>query len=108
MYYEPHILQVWQDEQTEHDEFGRIVKLSDGGWVDVCGCRCDDNHSKLLKTETGEIYRSSYRIACDKTDGITMGDKVRCLNRDDLSERGSGIVGDLVRTNYLGYMQIWL
>lgn len=108
MYYEPHILQVWHGEQTEHDEFGRIVKVADGGWVDVCGCRCDDNHSKQLKTETGETYRSSYKIACDKNAAVKMGDKVRCLNREDMSERGSGKVGDLIKTNYLNYMQIWL
>ena len=108
MYYEPHILQVWLGVQTEHDEFVRIVKVADGGWVDVCGCRCDDNHSKLLKTETGETYHSSYRIACEKNDAVKMGDKVRCLNREDMSERGSGKVGDLIMTNYLNYMQIWL
>ena len=37
-----------------------------------------------------------------------MGDKVRCLNMEDMSERGSGKVGDLIKTNYLNYMQIWL
>ena len=108
MIYEPHILQVWCDEQTEHDDFGRIVKTAEGQWKDVIGCRCDDNHSKLLKTPTGETYHSSYKIACDRTESLKLGDKVRCLNRGDMTTRGSGIIGDLERTNYLNYMAIWL
>jgi hypothetical protein len=108
MYYEPHILQVWHGEQTERDEFGRIVKVSDGQWVDVIPCRCDDNHSKLIKTQTGETYHSSYKIACDKTSAVKLGDKVRVLDKSDGSERGAGVIGDLERTNYLSYMAIWL
>ncbi|MCR5697766.1 MAG: hypothetical protein K6G73_12405 [Marinilabiliaceae bacterium] len=106
MLYAPHILQVYREGETQTDEYGRISQRT-GEWVSAGICRCDDNTTMDLKSESGREYRSTYHIVAEKNLSIKAGDKIRCLTVDG-SIRGEGIANSVKSTNFLNYTEIWL
>lgn len=104
MDYAPHILMV-RNMLTAYDSNGRIIP-SDGSWVRLCPCRCDDDGSQELTTPTGEGYKSKYHVVAERHP-LSDGDEVLILDAEG-KERGKGTVTNLKRTNYLNYMHFYL
>lgn len=107
MYYSPHILQLKVITPPERDEYNRPIPGTGGeSWQDVCRCRCDDNTTKLFKSENGEWYRPDYRVVCDRSVSVKAGDRVRCMDGDKV--RGEGEVYIVKNMNYLCYSELWM
>lgn len=105
MIYAPHTLYKKQVGTIQTDAHGKPSAPSEQ-WVAVGACRCDDDTTMELVSDNGSVYKSRYHIVYDRSDAITEGDEVRCLNADG-SVRGQGVVGMVKSTNYLGYSQLW-
>ncbi len=107
MIYTPHILQLKQLTPVNIDELGRPISgTGEESWVDICGCRCDDNTDKEFKSENGIVYRPSYHIVCNRKVDINPGDYLRCMNGCEI--RGEGKAYVVKRTNYFNYSEIWI
>mgnify|MGYP006969163478 CR=1 FL=1 len=106
MMYAPHTLYVKREHPIEMDSFGKPVKPSEAEWVKVGVCRCDDDSTQELVSPNGQTYLSRYHVVYDRTDAISEGDEIRCVQSDG-KVRGQGVVGRARSTNYLGYSELW-
>lgn len=131
MIYAPHMLLLKSDGIEARDEFGRIVvgrevdatksgllTTSDGRtfllvgdvdtseWKPISLCRCDDNTTKEIRNENGEVFRPAYHVVCDGRLNIKAGDEVRCMIGKEI--RGEGRVLIVKHTNYFGYTELWM
>ena len=105
MIYAPHTLYVKRRGQIRVDALGKPVAPSEE-WVMVGACRCDDDTTQELVSDNGKTYRSRYHVVYDKSDSVREGDEVRCTDAGGML-RGSGVVGMVKTTNYLGYSELW-
>ena len=101
--YAPHKLFVKRVTITK-DELNRTVG-EETEWLPLGGCRCDDNTTIELKDDNGKVYVPKYHIVADKQD-VKAGDYVRVYENDTL--RGEGLVKSVIKTNYLGYMSLYV
>lgn len=106
MFYKPHTI-IYRRPQMTRDEYGRPV-TSEGEWLDGGECRCDDNSTQDLISDNGTAYRSTYKIVIEGKTPIMAGDEVIARWKSDGSERGSGKVNNVIRTNKLNYSVIWV
>ncbi len=106
MFYAPHILQA-ESPAVEYNELGEPIVTSDG-FVDVAPCRCDHNSTADLINDAGQKYRPKYHIVAEKASGVAEGDKVRCLDRNDGSVVGEGIVNELKKSNVFPLMELYV
>lgn len=106
MYTAKHILQVKRIAANATDELGRPIK-SDGRWVNICKCRCDDNTTKYFKTDNGSVYRPAYHIVCDGQIEVMEGSIIRCIDENGRI-RGEGKVYTAQRLNFLPYTEVWV
>lgn len=104
MHYSPHTLQVFRKNETR-DEFNRVVS-SNGQWVDVTACRCDDNSAKVVNPDNGLAFVPRYHIVANNNSEVRNGDTVRCL-REDGSIRGEGRAINVRSLNKLDYMDLY-
>ena len=105
MYYEPHILEKRTVSVTK-DSYGRIV-TSNGAWVTVCRCRCDDNTIQEIRDDNGKVYRPKYHIVARPHADVAAGDEIRVLTEGG-EERASGLVTTVKHLNVLPYSDIWV
>ena len=105
MRYKPHTIRYRHRDVTERDEYGRPID-SDSEWLDGGVGRCDDNTIQELSDDNGRVYRSTYKIVIEGRTEIQAGDEVEVYDGDVL--RGSGIVNNVSRCNYLGFSVIWV
>lgn len=105
MLYAPHTLYIKSADTLQVDSLGRPV-VSQGDWVKIGPCRCDDDSTQELKSENGQYYKSRFHVVFDKNMQVNEGDEVKCLNADG-TVRGGGFVGMVKSTNYLSYSELW-
>lgn len=106
MLYAPHTLYKKQTSEIKLDKLGKPVAPKREEWVKIGVCRCDDDTTQELRSDNGQVYWSRYHVVYDKSDAVVEGDEIQCTNADG-SVRGSGIVGRVKSTNYLGYSELW-
>lgn len=106
MYFSPHILQVRIEDSPLYDSEGQvIVKPEEEQWKIVGPCRCDDDGTKELKSENGDMYMSHFHIVYEGN-SIKEGSFIRCM--DGRQVRGEGIARSPKRCNYFKYMEVWI
>lgn len=107
MLYTPHILIKRTTLPVENDGFGRPLPGTGGEkWEYVCPCRCDDNTTKELRSENGQVYRPAHHVVCEGKVDVKAGDYVRCMDGESI--RGEGEVYMPKRPNYFNYTEIWI
>ena len=105
MMYAPHKLYKKVSGEISMDALGKPIPASEK-WVLVGVCRCDDNTTQELRSDNGQTYMSRYHVVYDRTNAIVEGDEIKCTSAEG-DVRGSGIVGMVKSTNYLGYSELW-
>lgn len=105
MIYAPHILQKKVVEDPVENSNGNPVFVDNGVWVDVCQCRCDDNTTREIRSENGNLFRPAYHVVCPTCD-IKAGDEIRCI--DGCSIRGKGKAIMVKNANFYKYTEIWM
>lgn len=106
MLYAPHILYKKVKSGITLDKLGKPVAPKEEEWVKIGVCRCDDNTTQELRSDNGQAYWSRYHVVYDKSNAIVEGDEIRCTDGAG-NVRGSGVVGMVKSTNYLGYSELW-
>ena len=101
--YAPHILFVKRKEVIR-DEYNRTQEV-EANWVELGPCRCDDNATTSLRDDAGNVYVPKYKIVASRYD-VKAGDVIKVLSGGEL--RGEGNVAQVIKTNYLDYLTIYV
>ena len=106
MRYKPHTIRYRNRDVLDRDEYGRPIVSLLPEWKDGGACRCDDNSTQDLSDDNGRVYRSTYKIVIEGRTDIQVGDEVEVYDGDRL--RGSGVVNNVSKCNYLDFSVIWV
>lgn len=101
--YAPHTLFVKRKEVIR-DEFNRTQEV-EANWVELGPCRCDDNTTASLKDATGNVYVPKYKVVASRCN-VKAGDVIKVLSSGEV--RGEGKVAQVIKTNYLDYLTIYV
>jgi hypothetical protein len=101
--YAPHILSVKRTAEIR-DEYNRVSGVTEE-WVELGGCRCDDNDTAQVTDDTGKAFIPRYHVVSERYD-VKAGDYIRCTQNGAV--RGEGEVRKVSKTNYLDYMSIYV
>lgn len=105
MIYAPHTLYVAPLNHSEFDERMNPVRR-DAEFVQFCSCRCDNRNVEKIQLDNERFYFSRYHIVAEKS-GVKNGQLIRVVDEDgDIAAEGR--VVKVAKSNYFGYMEIWL
>ena len=105
MYFAPHLLQVLIEAHPEYDSDGQVIVADEERWETVGSCRCDDDGTKKLKSDNGEVYMSSYHIVYEG-EAVKPGSHIRCMSGEQI--RGDGVARHPQTCNYFDYSEVWI